>query len=184
MSTFLKDSKSNVCLRPIEVADAQMCAKWINDPRNRELLRVWLPFSIEQEQDWIRKNVEQSNPPSDVPLLIELKKKPMGVAGIHHIQWDWRCAEIGICIGVTKKRHSGIGTAVYQLLMRYAFEEMNLKLLEADVYSTNKPSIKFHQSLGFKQVGYTDPKATVHGVQVPIAMHSMTKKRWRKLHAK
>ena len=31
MSTFLRDSKIGVCLRPIEAKDAKICAKWIND---------------------------------------------------------------------------------------------------------------------------------------------------------
>jgi len=184
MSTFLKDSKSGVCLRPIEVEDAELCIKWMNDQRNRQMLRVWLPYSLEKERGWIKKIAEQATPPADVPLLITWKGKPVGVAGLHRIQWDWRCAEIGICIGERKKRHSGVGSASYRLLMRYAFEEMGLLLLEADVYTTNKPSLKFHQSLGFKRVGYSEPKALVAGKRVPVAIYSMTRGRWRKLHAK
>ena len=184
MSNFLTDSRCGVCLRPIEKEDAAICAKWMNDQRNRQMLRVWLPCSLEKEQYWIEKMTNQSIPPSDIPLLIEMKKMPVGVAGIHCIQWDWRSAELGICIGMRSKRHNGVGTAVYKLLMRYAFEEMGLWLLEAEVYAPNKPSIRFHESLGFKQVGCSDPKALVKGKRVPIVLYSMTEKRWRKLYNK
>ena len=184
MSSFLKDSKSDVRLCPIELENAKLFVKWMNDQRNRQVLRVWFPYSLEQEQDWIRKNSKQGNPPSDVPLVVVLKNSPVGVAGIHRIQWDWRCAEIGICIGKRKKRHSGVGTTVYKLLMRYAFEELGLLLIEAEVYSTNKASMAFHKSLGFKQVGCSDSKAVSLGKRVPIVTYSMTRRRWRKRYAK
>lgn len=182
MSTFLKDASSGVRLCPIEEKDLNFFTKWMNDQRNRQVLRVWLPCPLEKERKWIKRMSEQTDPPADIPLLIKKGDTPIGVTGIHAIEWDWRSAELGICIGARKKRHSGVGTAVYKLLMRYAFAELNLLLLEADAYTTNKPSMKFHQKLGFKQVGCSEPKALVLGKRVPIVTFSMTKKRWRKLH--
>lgn len=182
MSAFLKDGKSGVSLRAIELKDAEVCAAWLNDQRNRRLLRVWLPCSLEKENEWIKTMSKQQVPPTDLPLLIEHNDQPVGVTGLHRIQWDWRCAEIGICIGARNRRHSGVGTAAYQLLMRYAFEEMDLQLIEADVYSSNKPSTAFHQALGFKEVGRTDPKALIAGKHVPILLFSMTQERWRKMY--
>jgi len=182
MSAFLKDGKSGVSLRAIELRDAEVCAEWMNDPRNRRLLRVWLPCSLEKENEWIKKMSNQPVPPADLPLVIEHYKQPVGVTGLHRIQWDWRCAEIGICIGVRKQRHSGIGTAAYKLLLRYAFEEMGLLLIEAEAYSTNKPSIRFHESLGFKCIGRTEHKALVAGKRVSIVLFSMTVERWRKMY--
>jgi RimJ/RimL family protein N-acetyltransferase len=184
MSTFLKDGKNGVSLRAIELRDAEICAGWLNDQRNRRLLRVWLPCSLEKEKGYIEQTSKQSVPPSDITLVIECNDQPVGVTGLHRIQWDWRCAEIGICIGARKQRHGGVGTAAYKLLLRYAFEEMGLQLIEADVYSSNKPSTAFHHSLGFKEVGRTDPKALVAGKHVSIILFSITEERWRKLRCR
>ena len=184
MSTFLRDKKSGVSLRPVEIKDAKLCQKWMNDPRNRPMLRSPFALSIEQEKTWIKENAKQKKPPFTIIFLIEKKGKTVGSIGITGIVWEWRSAEIGICIGKRNKRQNGIGTSAYQLLMRHAFEELGLLLIEAGVYTANNPSMKFHESLGFKQIGKTDPKALVLGKRVPIVLYSMTKKRWKKLQKK
>jgi len=171
-----------VKLRPLMVEDAEQCVKWMNSAKLRRVLRIWLPMNILQERAWIEAIAKQSKPPADIPLLIEVKGKAVGVVGLHNIQWDWRCAEIGICIGKKKSRHCGAGSASYRLLLQYAFDEMDLRLIESEVYTTNKPSMHFHKSLGFKRIGLSDKKALVDGKRVRIALYSMTRKRWRELN--
>ncbi len=179
MNVFLKSVEGTVSLRPIEESDAPLCAQWLNNPELRPRIRSWLPMSPESEKHWIQRHNEQSTPRSDIVLIIMDDQQAIGTVGLHGIQWDWRFATIGIFVADCQVRHKGIGSQSYRLLLDYAFLEMGLLTIEAEVYATNEPSQKFHeQRMRFKEIGHSDPKALIQGKLVPVITYSMTADRW------
>ncbi|MBI3255780.1 MAG: GNAT family N-acetyltransferase [Candidatus Andersenbacteria bacterium] len=169
----------SVALRGIEQRDVDLCCGWLNSQEIRQHIRVWLPVSQLKEKAFIESILIQQLPPRDIVFIILHQDKPVGMVGVHGIQWDWGCGVLGICIGKQDHRRQKVGSTAYQLLMKYVFEETPLRLLEAEVYATNEGSLRLHKSLGFISVGTSEPKALIGGEHVPISTFSMTREHWR-----
>ena len=178
MTAFLRDDSNDVTLRIPTKEDAPALTEWVNSQELRPMIRAWLPASLEAEISWIESLQSQSKPPKDIAFIIVKGDAPVGICGLHQIAWDWRCCTIGIFIASPTGRKQKIGRSAYSLVLNYAFCEMGLNVVEAEVYSVNEPSLGFHCSMGFREVGVSDPKVLFCGAHVPMHTFSMTAERW------
>ena len=100
---FLKGVKTN--LRPVQTSDISLLTKWVNDPEIRRYISNIFPITEESERDWHLSLKNKSN--TDVVLIIVANKKPIGVMGLHKIDWQNRIATTGAMIGEKKYRGKG-----------------------------------------------------------------------------
>lgn len=49
-------------LRAIERRDLPFFVAWLNDPEVRHGLQIYLPLSLEEEEDWFTKMLQKSPP--------------------------------------------------------------------------------------------------------------------------
>jgi len=76
----------------------------------------------------------------------------LGVCAIEDIIWPHRIGWVSIALG--PDYHSkGYGKETMQLLLNYAFNEVNLHRVQLSVFSYNAGAIKLYESLGFTHEG-------------------------------
>jgi RimJ/RimL family protein N-acetyltransferase len=142
-----------VSLRPLHGEDIHMIGKWRNSSHMRDLLAIDYPVSYDQINHWLQRaitNLEAN--PSSISLGISVDGDLVGTCGIHGISLRHRHAMLGIYIGEEKFRKGGIGSAVYEMLLRFVFHELDLRCVDANVYGNNEPSQKLHLRFGFREV--------------------------------
>lgn len=77
----------------------------------------------------------------------------IGVCAVDGIHWNHRSGWISIGIGEAMHRGQGYGREAMQMLMRFAFHEINLHRLQLTVFSYNPAAQRLYERLGFTREG-------------------------------
>ncbi|MBO8139736.1 MAG: GNAT family N-acetyltransferase [Thermosipho sp. (in: Bacteria)] len=137
-----------VLLRPIEVEDAKRFVELINDEEVRQYLALVFPINKYMEENWLKNDANNFN---TVTLGIEVKDKNLlvGSTGLNNIDWINRQAEFGIGIFDKNYWNKGLGTEATKLVLKYAFEYLNLNRVYLKTYEYNKRAIRVYEKCGF-----------------------------------
>lgn len=147
---FLSGKK--VVLRPISEKDISKMLKWMNDPDVTQYLAVYMPVYEKEERQWIDDLLKKKQ--TDIILAIETRKGVyIGNIGIHNINWKDRTAEIGIVIGDKDFWGRGYGNQAISLIIKYAFNALNLRKLSLSVLGNNPRAISCYKRCGLKVEG-------------------------------
>jgi ribosomal-protein-alanine N-acetyltransferase len=141
-----------VYLRPLELDDAATILPWFNDPEVTRLIQRYRPITLAEEQEFLQR-LRSSE--TDLALGIALRESDqlIGATGLHHIDARNRHASFGISIGEKQHWGKGYGTEATGLMMRYAFQTLNLNRLWLHVYEYNARAIRVYEKLGFRVEG-------------------------------
>jgi RimJ/RimL family protein N-acetyltransferase len=142
----------SVFLRPIELADAPLCQRWINDPQIRTFVANTRPWSDLAERKYLESLVDAHDQVSLIVVLRE-SNRPIGLIGLRLINWTDRRADMGILIGEADSRGKGFGSEATTLLLRHAFETLNLHRVQLDVYEYNLAAVRCYERIGFIREG-------------------------------
>lgn len=130
--------------------DAAIEAQWSEDPQYLAMLQSEpvRPLSAEQVR---RKKRPEENRYNQFSFSIRLKhdERLIGFAELRNIQWAHGLAWVRLGIGNPQDRQLGYGTEALALLLRFAFEELNLYEMLAVVYEYNTAGIKCFEKAGF-----------------------------------
>lgn len=77
----------------------------------------------------------------------------IGFVALHSIEWNNRAAQLAIGIGEPGYRGKGYGTDALRLVLRYAFDELNLLRVGLDVISNNVAAVRAYEKVGFVHEG-------------------------------
>ncbi len=77
----------------------------------------------------------------------------IGFVALHSIEWNNGAGLLAIGIGEPQYRGKGYGTDALHLILRYAFQELNLFRIGLDVIATNPRAIHTYEKLGFQHEG-------------------------------
>ncbi|MDQ0216963.1 N-acetyltransferase [Peribacillus cavernae] len=131
--------------------DAEIMAKWEEDS---EYLRnvdtdIALPHAKMQFE------IEESPDPNEAYFRLRKMENDelIGFVVIHRIEWNNRAGFLAIGIGDSKNRNKGYGTEALQLILRFAFHELNLNRVSLDVIEYNKRAIHAYKKAGFQHEG-------------------------------
>jgi ribosomal-protein-alanine N-acetyltransferase len=143
---------AKVYLRPLDLEDVAALTTWLNDPEVTRFLRVHRPLTRMAEEAFLRKISDSEH---DVVLGIVLREPEqfIGVAGLHHLDVRNRHAEFGIAIGEKTVWGGGCGTEATQLMVRYAFDVLNLNRIWLHVGEDNERAVRVYEKLGFRTEG-------------------------------
>jgi len=140
-----------VNLRPVQKSDIPLLTKWINDPNVRQYLASTFPHTEKQEEAWY-ENLGKDN--KNIVLTIETKDgKPIGVMGIHKIEWQRGFGTTGAFIGESEYWGNGYGTDAKMILLDHAFNTLGLRKIYSDVIAFNKRSLRYSLRCGYKIEG-------------------------------
>jgi ribosomal-protein-alanine N-acetyltransferase len=141
-------------MRPLEPADADQLYRIYSDP---EFMRFWssAPWtSIEQATLQIERDKEELAAGDHLRLAILLRDGDslIGTCSLFHFNVQSRRAEIGYGIAPAHWRRGYMREAVGALI-RFAFNELGLNRLEADIDPRNLASARSLERLGFTREG-------------------------------
>src|SRR5260370_12872248 len=139
-------------LRGYEKSDLEALMKWVNDEEVTDFLGTPLvyPLSSIAEQNFIEGAANNSD--TDKRFVIESLTDGRNIGGISFLSIDWinRSPRLGIVIGDKSSWGKGYGTDAMRVMMRLAFDKMNLNRLWLHVYEFNLRAISSYCTSGFK----------------------------------
>lgn|SRR5574341_89891 len=104
---------------------------------------------------WMEKEIEEMSPGSYFFSIRTLAEdKLIGELGLDVVNWPGRDAFVGLGIGETEYWNKGYGTDVMNVLLRFAFTEINLRRVTLTVFEYNPRAIRSYEKAGFRHEGH------------------------------
>jgi RimJ/RimL family protein N-acetyltransferase len=142
---------TKVYLRPLERADAPLLVPWLNDAEVIRGLMQYRPLNLKAEEAFL----DQLYQGDDVVLGIAVRETDelLGAIGLHAIDFKNRHARFGLFLGVKSEWGKGYGTEATALIVRHAFETLNLNRVWLHVLEDNLGGIRAYEKVGFQKEG-------------------------------
>lgn len=86
-------------------------------------------------------------------------------------------AEIGFAL-TSKRWGEGLASEAVALLLRHAFEDLELQRIEADVDPLNEPSLRLLERIGFRREGYLRERWRVAGGVQDSVLLGLLRREW------
>ena len=131
-------------------------ARWT---RNSEYVRLLFGFprhmlSAKAELKWMEEEVGELSPASYFFSIRTLAEdKLIGELGLDVVNWRGRDAFVGLGIGEPEYWSKGYGTDIMNVLLRFAFTEVNLRRVTLGVFEYNPRAIRAYEKAGFRHEG-------------------------------
>lgn len=133
--------------------DAEAMLKWYDDMEFMRNVDTDIAFpNNKEENEKVIKNVVSHKDfmfhirPVDTDELL-------GFAALDGIEWNNGCCMMSIGIGEKKNRGRGYGREAMQLLLEFAFLELNLHRVGLNFIAYNEKAEALYQSCGFVREG-------------------------------
>ena len=134
--------------------DASVLARWSEDAGYLRALDSDHARPVSAREFATRLAPEQSEPNKvEFHLRTLQDNRLIGFVALHSIEWNNGAALLAIGIGEPAYRGKGYGSDALCLILRYAFNELNLHRVGLDVISSNAPAIRAYRRAGFQQEG-------------------------------
>jgi RimJ/RimL family protein N-acetyltransferase len=133
--------------------DAEIVSKWSHDPEYLRLLSTDIakplsPFQVKKQYEEWEKDAEKRSAFNFAVRLTE-DDRLIGFVRLSRIAWTHGTGLIQIGFGDRNDRGQGYGTEALHMLLRYAFDELNLYRLAAAMAAYNTGAIRFLERTGF-----------------------------------
>jgi RimJ/RimL family protein N-acetyltransferase len=103
---------------------------------------------------WMEEEVGQMSPASYYFTIRVIDgDKLIGELGLDVVDWSGRDAFVGLGIGETEYWSKGYGTEAMNILLRFAFSEINLRRMTLTVFEYNPRAIRSYEKAGFQHEG-------------------------------
>jgi RimJ/RimL family protein N-acetyltransferase len=110
--------------------------------------------SPKAEMKWMEKEVGEMSLGSYFFSIRTLAEDNLiGELGLDVVSWPGRDAFVGLGIGETEFWSKGYGTDIMNVLLRFAFTEINLKRVTLTVFEYNPRAIRSYEKAGFRHEG-------------------------------
>lgn len=141
-----------VYLRPLDRADAPALVPWFNDPEVLRTVSRHRPMSLQEEESWL-EGVHGNEHGLILGIVTRAADQLIGVTGLHQMDFKNRTTAFGITIGEKEQWGKGYGTEATGLVIRYAFDTLNLNRVWLYVYEFNERGIRAYEKVGFRREG-------------------------------
>lgn len=138
-------------VRPSDVTERYY--GWMTDPEVYQFLESrFLPISQELLRDYVTSKLGDRNN-AFFAIVTRQDDQHIGNIKLGPIDWVHRTADIGLLIGDRACWGKGYATEAIGLVVRYAFDLLNLRRLTAGCYDENVGSAKAFEKCGFQVEG-------------------------------
>ncbi|HLO34174.1 MAG TPA: GNAT family protein [Anaerolineales bacterium] len=136
--------------------DPEIESKWTHDSQFMRLMetdpaRPMSAAMIKKKYEKLEKQVEEDKNLFHFMIRAKADDRLIGKAIIQWIEWTNGNGFLRLGIGAAEDRRKGYGTQALQMLLRFAFAELNLFRLSAAVPEYNEGAIALLQKFGFAQ---------------------------------
>jgi RimJ/RimL family protein N-acetyltransferase len=108
--------------------------------------------------------------------------KLIGMVVLGGVEWTNQTASLGIAIGDPAYWSKGYGTDAMQLILGYAFRELNLHRVTSSTISYNVRSVKVHEKVGFKREGTQRESIQREGQRYDVIHFGILRHEWQALN--
>jgi diamine N-acetyltransferase len=140
----------NIYLRPFIKEDIPFILKWYNDYNTRLKTGDTRPVNLADAE----KIVDRKD---DSRLWFAIVRRAddsiIGETGLLRMMPEWRTTDLSIIIPDAVNQGKGYGTEAVNLLMKYAFGNLNYNRIAIGVVGFNEEALKFYEKVGFKKEG-------------------------------
>lgn len=165
----------NLFLRALEPNDLEFIYAIENDESVWEISHTQTPYS----RFLVRQYLENAN--QDIYEAKQLRlaicenddENAIGLIDLFDFDPKNNRAGIGILIKNTDNRNQGIGAEALGLLINYAFYNLNLNQLYANIDTQNIGSLKLFTNFGFQKIGVKKQWNLVNGVYKDEALFQL-----------
>lgn len=183
MATYNIFEGSLVKLTSKRAGDEAHMALWQQD--GDYLRRLDTSYAVPRSEESIAefdRNEESSSDSVSFRLRTASNDDLIGFAVLHGIEWNNQSCLIAIGIGDPSFRGKGYGAEALYLLLRYAFDELNMNRVGLDVISNNTPAIKAYKRAGFMEEGRKRQAVLRDGQQFDLILMGVLRTEWREKH--
>lgn len=103
----------------------------------------------------------------------------IGTVGLYDIAWANRTAWVGVGIGDRDNWGKGYGSEAMELVIRYAFDELNLHRLQLTVIAYNPRAQEMYEKLGFVREGVYREFIERDGARHDLLLYGLLRPEWR-----
>lgn len=165
----------NVVLRAISMKDANLLMQLINDAETEKMLGgSSFPVSLEGQEKWI---VAQTGRNDVLRCIVALKENEEGIGTVILSDIDTKngVAQVHIKMDKQRGRGKGYGSDALNTIVNYAFGEMRLNCIYADVLEYNTVSQKLFEKCGFHRDGVLRSRVFKGGRYINVVSFSRLK---------
>lgn len=143
-----------VVLLAIRMKDASLLLNLINDPETEQMLGgSSFPVSMEAQKNWIVNQAAEKNVLRCIITEKDGDDDGLGTIVLNDIDEKNGTAQIHIKLDKHIGRNKGFGTDAIKSIVSYAFQEMRLNCIYAEILEDNIPSQRLFTKCGFKKEG-------------------------------
>ncbi|NVM35618.1 MAG: GNAT family N-acetyltransferase [Candidatus Lokiarchaeota archaeon] len=165
-------------LLPLNSEHASLYVKWENSPEVRVYARNSIPITMEE----MKKDLETQKEGLKKEIVFEVfhkeDKKPIGYCVINDINYLDCNAYFGLVIGEKEYWGQNIATETARLLVKYAFNELNLNKLYAKICTLNTGSWRAAEKNRFIREGLFKKDAYIGGKFLDTYVYSLLREDW------
>ena len=141
----------SVYLRALEPEDYLSLYKWRNDFKITDLLggnRFYV--SKHREKQWVESSIKEDKTNLRMAICFSESQCFIGLVNLTNIDHVNKKAEFSIFIGDKGIHGKGYGSISTKLILKHAFEKLNLNKVWLSVLQSNKVGQYLYQKIGFK----------------------------------
>ena len=146
-----------ICLGPLDhEKDPEIESRWTHDSEFMRLMEIdpARPMSaamFKKQYEKLEKQIEEDKNLYHFMIRARADDRLIGKAALQRIEWTNGNCFLQIGIGAAEDRRKGYGTLALQMLLRFAFAELNLFRVSAAVPEYNEGAIALLRKFGFTQ---------------------------------
>lgn len=160
-------ASSRLRLTPIQSKDKDILFAWINERESVLFNAFYKPVTEEQHQKWL-DSIQLRDDCVIFGIRLLGADQLIGSCQLHSIHAVHRSAELQIRIGEPEQRGKGFGTEVTHLLLKFAFQDLNLIRVYLHVFATNERAIRLYSRVGFLKEGLLRKAAYINGQYIDV----------------
>ena len=168
---------NELIIRKFEEKDIQNKIKWINNQNNNKFLHYDLPLEYDKTLRWFHNIKDRAD---RYDAVIEYASVPVGIIGLLGIDEKNKKAEYYITLGEEEYKGKGIAYKASLLLLKYAFEELNLNKVYLYTETENIPAQGLFSKLGFEKEGTLREDIIINNQKRDRYIYAMFRNNWNK----
>lgn len=162
-------------LRALELSDRDRLLYWRNLPTVAHWMLTDHEITAAEHSSWFERILSDS---SCRYWVIQGDAVPVGVVNLARIDLQLSTCEFGIYIAEEAGRGRGLAAEALSAAFAYAFEDLGLNSITADVFRDNPEAISLYSRLGLEILDESLPPVLKKGVRRELVRMKVTKARW------
>lgn len=173
--------KIRVYLRAFEPDDYVLLHKWRNDEEIGHYFSGTFRFtSTLNEKKWLEEKIFDKNN-VNCAICIKETNEFIGCIFLNNIDYLNRSAHCPTFIGAKEHWNKGYATDARVLMLKYAFYDIGLERVWANVHEDNIGSLKMHEKCGYKKEGVLRRASYVNGEFKDLVVLSVLKEEFKEI---